>query len=279
MKPEEIPPLVTEFLDHFFADELEVAQKELDFLYGNGFEKPTLDYIKMRRFLVTAVNNLKTLDPSIMEGLLPKIHQDVERLHEYFAEFFKKTRLTKLVYVRDFLPSVPEYKQLQDEVTITEAMKKRFQSIASSTDRELAALPPPKNAEELTYMKQLKGRNVDAIDGLAKAKDKLVIISKQLKEMEEAMSSEFFKQYQEYVDNLREGFNEIINTKSYYFDKLLWQRASQSASIRKFFQQARIEGEFSTKTFIQYYLRNIDVEKSSTSDWHNYLHEVLKVLE
>lgn len=279
MEQEEISQIVENFMNHFFKHELEVAQKELDFLYNNNFEKPSVDYIKLRRFLITAVNNLKTLDPNIMEGLLTKIYQDTERLYVYFQEFEKKIKIEKLVYIRDFLPSVPEYKRLQNEVTITEAMKKRFQAISVSTERELAVIPPPKTAEEIAYFKQLRGRNVDAIDGLARSKDKLIIISKELKELEEIMSDTFYISFREYVESIKDGLLEILNTKSYYFDKYLWEKASKSASIRKFFQQARIDGDFSTRTFIEYYLRNIDINKSSTSDWHNYLHEALKVLE
>ncbi|GHV06778.1 hypothetical protein AGMMS50229_12210 [Campylobacterota bacterium] len=279
MEAEQIRVVVSNFMDHFFGDELTATQKELDFVDANGFETPKLDYIKMRRFLVTAHNNLKTIDPHINEGLLSKIHQDVERLHEYVAEFNKKTKMGKLVYIRDFLPSVPEYKALQDEVTINEAMKKRFQSIAASTDRELATIAAPKNAEELAYIKTLRKRNVDAIDGLANTKDKLVIITKELKDLEDSMTAEFFLQYNDYVINIRDGLREVIQTKSFYFDKVLWERAEHSQLIQKFFAQARIEGDYSTKTFIQYYLRNIDINKSNTSDWHLYLQEVLRVLE
>lgn len=279
MEQEEITQVVVNFLNSFFKKELDVAQRELDFLYNNNFEKPDVDYIKLRRFLTTATNNLKTIDPNIMEGLLTKIHQDTDRLYTYYLEFEKKIKIEKLVYIRDFLPSVPEYKRLENEVTITEAMKKRFQAISVSTERELAVIPTPKTQDEIAYYKLLRKRNVDAIDGLAKSKEKLITISKELKDLEDIMSGEFYSQFREYVLSLKDGLLEALNTKSYYFDKLLWDKASKSAGIRKFFQQARIEGDFSTRTFIQYYLRNIDINKSSTSDWHNYLHEALRILE
>jgi hypothetical protein len=280
LTPEEILSVVSAFMDRFFEGDLTNAQGELDFVDQNGFEKSKLDYIKLRRFLVTAYNSLKTIDPHLAEdGLLSKIRQDVERLYEYLAEFGKKTKLSKLVYIRDFLPSVPKYKALQNDVAITEAMKKRFQSIATSSERELSTLPPPKTDEEISYQKALKGRYVDALDGFARAKDKLVIIAKELKELEDAMSSEFLKRFVEYSENIRDGLTEVIQTKSYYFDKLLWSLASESQLIEKFFRQARIEGDYSTTTYIKYYLRNIDITKSNSSDWHNYLRDALKVFE
>ncbi|MDR0747719.1 MAG: hypothetical protein LBE89_07490 [Helicobacteraceae bacterium] len=279
MSDGEIVEVVSAFVNRFFGEEMAAAQKELDFLYGNGFVKPQLDYIKMRRFLIAAYNNLKSFDPKITEGLVAKVYQDVERLYDYLADFLKKTKLAKLVYVRDFLPSVPQYKALQDDVTVTDARKKQYQLIASATERELAALEAPKNAEELAYAKSLHARNVDAIDTVARCKDKLAIITKELKELEAQMSSEFFGQYDEYMSSIKDGLFEVTNTKSYYFDKLMWDFAASSPLIQKFFTQSRIEGDYSTKTMIRYYLRNIDIGKSNTSEWHKYLLDVLKVFE
>ncbi|GHS86923.1 hypothetical protein FACS189487_02060 [Campylobacterota bacterium] len=279
MTKAEVAQQVEAFMDKFFGEELGVAQKELDFIDENGFVKPELDYIKLRRFLITAYNNLCTIDPSIKEGTLSKIQQDCERLYDYLIEFHKKTKLSKLVYIRDFLPSVPQYRALQNDVTITEALKKRSQSIAVSSERELSSLPPPKNAEELAYIKALRARYVDAIDMFAKSKEKLALITKQLKELEDLMTEAFFRSYDEYVQNIQEGICDVIHVKNYYFDKLLWDLAAKSQQIAKFFLQARIEGDYSTKTFIRYYLRNIDINKSSASDWHLYLQEVLKAFE
>lgn len=275
----EIFEVVSAFMNRFFGEEMAAAQKELDFLYGNGFVKPQLDYIKMRRFLIAAYNNLKSIDPKITEGLVAKVYQDVERLYEYLAGFLKKTKLAKLIYIRDFLPCVPRYKALQDNVTVTEGRKKQYQLIASATERELATLETPKNAEELAYAKSLHARNVDAIDTVARCKEKLAIVTKELKELEAQMSSEFFKQYNEYMSGINDGLFEVANTKSYYFDKLMWDFAASSPLIQKFFRQSRIEGDYSTKTMIRYYLRNIDISKSSTSEWHKYLQDVLKVFE
>jgi hypothetical protein len=279
MEEARIAEVVVAFADRFFSNELSVAQKELDFIYDNGFKKPEIDYIKIYRFLITAYNHLKTIDPRITDELLMKIYQDVERIHAYLIEFMKKIKMHRSIYENDFLPSVPEYRTLQNDVTITEAMKKRFQSIAASTERELATLAPPKTPEEIAYQKTLRGRNVDAIDGLAKAKEKLLTVSQQLKELESLMKDQFYKQFNEYATSIRDGLCEVLHTKGYYFDKLLWENAANSQLIQKSFRQAQIEGDYSTKTFIRYYLRNIDINKSNTSDWHIYLQEVLKVLD
>ncbi|GAB6045843.1 hypothetical protein JCM11957_14410 [Caminibacter profundus] len=72
---------------------------------------------------------------------------------------------------------------------------------------------------------------------------------------------------------------KIINVKLYYFDKLLWYNASKSNLIVEFFNKSNINGDFSTKTFIKYFLKNIDMSKSHNSDWLIYLQKILKVVE
>ncbi|MDR2906001.1 MAG: hypothetical protein LBU73_08620 [Helicobacteraceae bacterium] len=279
MTQEEITEEVASFMDKFFGDDISMAQTELDFINANGFLKPQLDYIKMRRFLVTAFNNLRAVDPGINAGTLAKIRVDCDRIHEFLTEFMKKTKMSKLVYVRDFLPNVPQYRALENEITITDALKKRSQSIAVSSEREKNALPPPKTPEEVAYIKSLSKRYVDAIDAFATSKEKLAELTKEIKALEAAMSENFFLNFDEYVQNIEESMREILQIKSYYLDRLLWYLAAHSQLINKFFAQARIEGDYSTKTFIKYYLRNIDMKKSSASDWHQYLKEVLKEME
>jgi hypothetical protein len=60
-------------------------------------------------------------------------------------------------------------------------------------------------------------------------------------------------------------------------DRLMWVQAQQSKLIEKFFVTSQIKGDFSTKTYIHYYIRNIDPNKSA-DEWHNYLRSVLKEL-
>lgn len=72
---------------------------------------------------------------------------------------------------------------------------------------------------------------------------------------------------------------KIINVKLYYYEKLLWFKASESYEIKKFFESSNIDGDFSTKTFINYYLKNLDESKSSNGDWLKYLKKILKVIE
>ena len=98
--------------------------------------------------------------------------------------------------------------------------------------------------------------------------------------VQEQFLLEFKKERDEYAENLR----TIINTKTYYFDKLLWNEARKSASIREFFKKSRrVDGdlteELSTKIFVKQYLQTVDFSHAKDIKWHTYLQNVLTVMD
>jgi hypothetical protein len=89
----------------------------------------------------------------------------------------------------------------------------------------------------------------------------------------------FFPEFNKLKEINLKKLEKIINTKLYYFEKILWFNASKSPLVIKFFNDSHIEGNFSTKTFIKDFLKNIDISKSSNSKWYLYLQKMLKVAE
>lgn len=279
MTEEEVEQRVVAFLDHFFADETEVAEHELNFLDENGLKKPEIDYMKMRQFIITAYNNLKEMDLTVSEGLVGKMYKDITILVTFYQEFLKKIKISNLIYQRDFLPSVAEYKHLSDDKILTEAKINQYKHISTSTERELEDIQISGEKVDEKKIKLLRRRNVDALYNLEKAKEHLKEVAVELNELEASMKGQFFEQFELYCNDYKSGFEEVINTKLFYFEKILWQHAEQSSGVRKFFNNAGITGSYSTKTYLTYYLRNINIEKSKSNDWHRYLHSLLKVLD
>ena len=76
-------------------------------------------------------------------------------------------------------------------------------------------------------------------------------------------------------DYIITSLEKIIIIKTYYLEQTLWFKAKESQAIENFFETARIKVDYSTKTFIQYYLKNINVGQSKSDGWHAYLQECL----
>ena len=86
--------------------------------------------------------------------------------------------------------------------------------------------------------------------------------------------SDFKKKSQTILDDLI----KLINIKSYCLDQALWYFAERSKSIPKFFKSARIKGEFSLATYIDYYLKNVDEELSMDAKEIRLLKQAMKDL-
>lgn len=99
-------------------------------------------------------------------------------------------------------------------------------------------------------------------------------------DVKETFDHEFKKEWDEYDQQLR----SIINTKTYYFDKLLWNEAKKSTAIVDFFKKSkRTEGEFgeelSTKIFIKQYMQTIDLSHAKDIKWHHYLQNIITIMD
>ena len=268
------------FLDSFLKEEFFVAQTELDFLDNNQLENETkIDYLMMKRFIFTAYNNLSEMDVRIGEGLVAKMFKDINNLTEYYNHFLQKIKVPKLIYHRDFLESVKEYKELEKEKELTKIKVSRFKQIVTITQNELDEIAFKNLDIPTKKLKELKKKNVDALHNLSKAKEQLEIVTKKISELETQMQNIFFKIFQIYVDDLKDAFTYIINTKFYYFEHIMWHYAQKANGVRNFFEKAGIKGGYSTKTYLEYYLKNIDIEKASNENWHRYLQSILDLLK
>lgn len=98
--------------------------------------------------------------------------------------------------------------------------------------------------------------------------------------VKEEFNIEFRKEFEEYTQQLR----LVINTKTYYFDKLLWAEAHKSSSIVEFFKKSKradgeLKDELSTKIFIQQYMQTVDIAHAKDAKWHQYLQNVLSMMD
>jgi len=266
--------MLEEFLNNYFELIKKVNDFHWKFIVENKFKFPTSDYIKLKQFIDTATNFLSEIDENILTGLAGKLYQDVNSLYHFYNEFVKKSQYTEYVFYQEYLENIEKYKTIKEKVEKLKKSMEEYNLLIKSSEEQLKNI-----SEKDPNYKKIKKTYVDAIYELSKVKDEYYESKKLMEEIEKKESMKFFPEFNKLKEINIKKLKKIINVKLYYFDKILWFNASKSPSIIKFFDESHIEGDFSTKTFIKYYLKNIDISKSANSEWLIYLQNMLKVAE
>jgi hypothetical protein len=271
---------LNEFLDWYFGNVKKVCEFHVNYLESNGFKNPKNNYLELKRFIDTATNFLSEIDTNLVVGLVGKMYNDIASLYEFYTQVKKSTLYPEMVFQREYLERLEEYKRLNKRYNDLKRLIAEAESKAKQAENELKKYEAePKDEEELKKYKALKKQMVDALYNAGKYKEEFEEVSVNLKELERKEREAFIPAFIEYRDKLVKCLERVINTKIYYYDKLLWYNAEKSPLVRKFFETSRINGDYSTKTFIKYFLKNIDINKSHNSDWIMYLKKMLKVVE
>jgi uncharacterized protein YxeA len=253
-----------DFLDTYFNEIREVVEFEQAFIEQNSLVGPNIDYFKLKRFLETAVRNLRAIDNNILSGLVYKLYKDVMSLHDFYSSAMSKVAMPILIFERDFLKTLKPYKQLSERIEELKSIRNSYEMKMRYLEGSMKALEFNMNSDEKRreYV-GLKSRYAEATHFFAENTFKDMFLS-------------WFEEYKNYYLSELRG---ATNAKFYYLDKLLWYKAERSQEIRRFFKDSGIRGNYDTKTFIEYYLRNIDLKKTFDKGWHTYLKEILTILE
>ncbi|AZV45862.1 hypothetical protein C3L23_00815 [Nautilia sp. PV-1] len=269
-----------EFIDHYFEEIEKINTYHFNFLVTHRFTFPKHNYLQLKRFIDTATNFLSEIDDNLLRGLTAKLYGDVDSLYKYYQKFKKKTEYDEYVFVNDYLMEVDRYKELKNSHEMLKTEIESYNKSIQDTELKLKRFKKvPKDEKELAEYKKLKKKHVDSIYYISKIKDEYSEVKKKMSELEKYERKQFIPKFNKYKEMHLKKLEKIINVKLYYYEKLLWLQASESDLIKKFFEESNIDGEFSTKTFINYYLKHIDTSKSSNGDWYSYLNELLKVIE
>jgi len=266
--------MLNEFLDDYFALIKRVNDFHWNYLVINKFKFPKNDYVELKRFIDTATNFLSEIDRDILSKLAGKLYQDITSLYEYYNDFNKKTKYTEYIFYKEYLETIDKYKKLKDEVEKFQKSMEEYSNIIQSSEEQLKII-----SESDSNYKKIKKKYVDAIYEFSKVKEDFYKAKEHMSEIEKAEQMKFFPEFNKLKEHNLKKLEKIINVKLYYFEKLLWFNASKSPAVIKFFDDSNIEGDFSTKTFIKYFLKNIDISKSSNSEWLSYLQKMLRVVE
>jgi hypothetical protein len=230
--------------------------------------KAQLDYFLSRRFLITAYNNLKNLDPALHD------HKDIkeklnvlQELHSAYNTVSDKASVPEVAFEIIFLRSQPEYIQhIQDKENWTSSIS-ALTTVSDSLfyeierrEKELKQLTKnDKNSLLLeNAIKPLRGDYVDAIHERAQLIEKLA----KMEDLKAIYTEKYFDSFAEELSKLSKEYKKvlvkILNKKASELDNEIWKHASKSKLIRDYFIEAGIDGDYTTVTYLGYYLKTLD---------------------
>lgn len=280
MNHAEAEAYVKGFLDDFFKDIREVVEFEQEFIENSGLDSPGIDYFQLKRFLETAVRNLRSIDNNLLSGLVHKLYKDVMGLYSFYSSASSRVAMPLVVFDRDFLKTLKPYNDLVSKIEALKSTKNSYEVKMRYLEGSMKSLELNLNSDERKKeYASLKARYAEAAHYFAEARDAIPKAYEKLEEIEITFKDIFISWFEEYKEYYLSELRLATNTKFYYLDKLLWHKAERSNEIRRFFKDAGIRGGYDTKTFIEYYLRNIDLKKTFDRGWHMYLREILTILE
>ena len=275
---------VDDFLIIFFAQTKKIIDFENSKIKEYELIEPNIDYTRVRRFLISAINNLKSIDNKLVNGLLLKLYKDEESLYEAYVDYQSRNRITSIIFERYFLSNISTYIDINNKLKLAKSKEDEAEKLSKTLDHKLIKLKidkqdnPTKDNDLDQEIKITNKRLADAYSNRDKYRKQATQLTQELNYFKETIWSIFKEKYEKTKEYYFKQWRKIINIKCYYLDKLLWFEASKSTMVQKFFLNADISGNYDIKTFIQYYLKNIDSQKSKNPEWHNYLHSVLQVL-
>jgi hypothetical protein len=246
-----------------------------------------LDFQLVKRFLFTAYNNLIEIDPDIANPSLTRIYNYLNELNELYIGYKKTHKYPKLAFSSIFLKRT-KYKdakrRLELNIEEIKSIKKTLPGLEEEIkdlSAQIASIPVGQRGEEymnlVSELKRVKKKYVDSIDLIGRLREENEMLIPITDEYFERFFEEFTNKFsQKYEENIRH-LEDILNSLTFTFDKAMWLRAKRSRLIQNYFRESNIEGDFSTATYLKYYLRSLDQSKLSAEN--EKLFEICAYLE
>lgn len=287
INPDEIPVTKEpkECINEFFAYEVEVLDKYKEFTQGHK----RLDFLLAQRFILTAYNHLNEMDSALANTTLRNLKSEILALYGNYESYNKKTSYSleysfeKIFLNRQsaYLKAIELIEMTQSSLANAQAQSRPLGKELEDKESSLKIMGNKSHNEEYLLLekevKSLRKRNVDLLQYIAKQKELLVKTTERMKIFKQTHLEEFSLAYSVMKKDITERFITLLDTKGYDLDSCLWERAKQSESVKLFFRNAGIIGGYSSKTFLQYFLRGLD--KSKMSEKSKELFKLLRYFE
>ena len=276
-------PLGTEMvINNYFS----AINRELEKFMHYSKAEHSIDFLKLRRFLLTTYNNLVEIDINIRKSDVTLAKNDLIYVSNIYDEFRQKAKHVKKAFYELFLNRSDEFvaaenklennkemiQQCDTNITMTEAALENLERIAAQTP------PASENYAVVTdKIRVAKAKVVDEIHHKRELEDEnlqlIAFIEMIINENEDTFREKFTVQGKKFDEKI----TFLLNRLAYSFDQLLWETARKSKPIKDFFRRSQIKGQLSSITYLKYYLQSLNQEK--LSEENKELFEIVDYLQ
>jgi hypothetical protein len=269
---------VDAFVIDYFYEAKAMLEHEKEFIASNALKTTKVDYFRLTRFINTALKNFQSFDSAFLSGLLLKLQDDVFANIEFVQSLATKTKVIDIIF-NDFIFSIKEYKLLLAAQEDSISRKGKYESDCNSIEERIKIIQSQLNTQAARdEYKRLKLQLGDASHNFALAREEADLCAAKMSIFKKTLQPLFYASFKKSRDFYVAELATCTNTKAYYLDRYLWYRAQKSKTISNFLQNSNIDGEYDMKTYIKYYLKNVNAEGAADRDWHHYLIKALEIL-
>ncbi len=226
---------IYKFNDIFFKDCSSVVEDGLNFLEDNHLEVPKENYTILFDYLNPVFNYFRNLDYQAIGSTLSKLHLDVKYLNITYKDVRAKSLNIKEVYEK----SIIKHSQILSTMSKEVNKYKNIVNISRDDKRVLN-----QKVAEFTQLKKIYYESFEKTF----TEDKRFFLSSLLK---------------------------ILNTKTYYLERLLWLEVSQSEIILNSLKELQSDEPVDSKAYLTYKLSVI----MPYSEDYKYLQKCLRVFK
>ena len=246
-----------------------------------------LDFLLMRRFIFTTFNNLSEMDMNFVTPQIKKVKDDLLQMSAVYDDFKAKNSLPQSAFEKVFLQQQDDYVAMQkiseEASAVLHDLQQKEQylerTMMAKTEEMLSLSGDALERAEEEY-RLLKGTYVDVVHMCATLGERLHEDQETMSEFRTVYKGSFIESFQTLGIKYEKLLLQTLDAQAFIFDILLWEKAKLSRVIKRFFSEAQIDGEFSSKTYLKYYLGSLDKEKLSNEQRELFkLYEYLKTVD
>lgn len=224
---------VCRFDDALFGETFDIIDDNFEFMDNLAFYESKRNHFLAFKFLNSMMQNFTNIDNKFSSETLRKLHRDINNLHKLYKYYKDSLKNVDEMFEKKFLPNIEVFKEIKEE------------------------------------MQYLKDKNhMDADD-----RDYMRILKRHEKELKKIYFSYFEDDYKEQLKDITGSLQNILNTKIYYFDSMLWSDAMKSDIIWRSMKRLKLDKSINSQKYIEY---KIGVVLPYTDDYE-YLQRCLRI--